>query len=96
MYVRLYILSSFFHNLFETIRKIMKDKVEESVRRLIKVIAMTLTGVTFLLLGVFHLIVGVVKYFTLLFGSEILANCLMGGFLVLVGLIILLVTFPRK
>ena len=74
----------------------MKEKVEESVRRLIKVLAIVLTGITFLMLGLFHLIVGGVKYFTFIFGSEILANCLMGGFLVLVGIIILLVASPRK
>ena len=73
----------------------MYEKVDEIARQLVGIIAITLAGTTILLLGVFHLSVGIVRYLSAILGSEAVAYSLVGIFLVLVGIIVLL-TLPKR
>ena len=73
----------------------MKEKVDEIVRPLVRILAVTFAGTTILLMGVFHLSVGAVKYLSVVFGSEAVAYSLVGIFMVLAGIILLLTVSKR-
>jgi predicted membrane protein len=90
------LVSSFFSNFLENIREAVKEEVNGIIRRLVRVVVVALAGITLLLIGLFYLSVGVVKYFTVVFGSEALAYGVVGIILVLGGTLLLLVSVPRR
>ena len=61
------ILSSFFHDFLNNIQQAMKEKTEKIVQRFMRMVAIILTEIIFLLLGLFNLSVGIIKYFSVWF-----------------------------
>jgi len=89
------LFSSFLNNIFAGINKIIRKKVDEIIRQIIKVVALTIVGTSIVLLGVFHLSTGFIKYFSTIFGNEAIAYGTVGVFLLLLGMILLLV-IPKQ
>ncbi len=88
-------MSSIFYNFLESIKQALRNKTEEIIKRLIKVITIVLIGFLFLLMGLFHLSIGIINYFTIVFGSAAISYSSVGSFLILLGIIVLLVAMPR-
>ena len=89
------LLSSFFQSILNRLRENVQDQLETAAKRLLKIVAIALAGLTFLLLGLVYLTIGLTQYLATVFGSNALAYGIVGLFLVLIGIIILLLANRR-